>query len=799
MRAPLNWLRDFVKIDIPAEKLAEKLVSAGFEVDEIIREADCVRNVVAGRILRIDDHPDSDHLLVCRVNVGSRTIGVITGAHNVKVGDVVPVALDGAKLFDGKIIRAGTIRGVASEGMMCGGSEIGVTEEDYEGASADGIMILKPDVHVGTDINDVLGRNDEILEIEVTANRPDCNSIWGIAREIGAVLHRPVKDPYTRYTAVPERVSNILTVQIADSELCPRYIAKAIKDVRIEESPKIIKDRLRAAGLKPINNIIDVTNYILVELGQPMHAFDYDKLAGGAIIVRRAEAGERITTLDGVERALDKDVLVIADKEKPIAIAGVMGGMDSAISADTKTVIFESARFDRASVRRTSRRLNLRSDSSARFEKGVDFMSQEIAVNRALNIVQLNGWGTVISGILDSNVNADRSRDLTVPYKKINNILGIKVAPDKMKSVLNSLGIETEIKGKNLLCSIPPWREDILGANDLAEEIIRLHGYGKIKSTLFETADQTSGGRPSRLVKENGVKRLLAAEGAREIITYSFISPKSFDTLRLPEDDPKRVTVKILNPLGEDVGVMRTTLVPSMLSVMGGNCARNNREGFLFETAAVYVPKTLPLSDFPSEIRTLCVGTFGQGDFFSLKGVLGSVLQYLKIDSPVYERADIGYLHPGRSATVSAGGVVLGYVGEVHPDVSEAYGIPSRAYVAELNMDALFKASPEFRGFRPLPKYPAVSRDLALLLKDDRVNADQVTAVIKKVTDRELLESVKIFDVYKGQGIPEGYTGIALTVVFRAKDRTLKDSEVQAEIDHALKSLLRKYRVRLRA
>lgn len=798
MKAPISWLQDFVKIDIPAEALADKLVHAGFEVEDIIRESDNIRNVVTGRVIATERHPNSDHLWICQVNVKTATLQIVTGAQNVKVNDIVPVALDGAQLPDGKRIYNGELRGVKSLGMLCGGSELGLTDDDYEGASVDGIMIMKPDTKVGVDINEVLGRTDVILDVSVTANRPDCNSILGIAREIGAVLHKPVKMPITSYTATPERIFNMLDVQVEDGDLCPRYMAKAVKNIKITQSPKIMQDRLRAVGIKPINNIVDITNYILIELGQPMHAFDYEKIAGKRLVVRRATEGETITTLDNTSHALESDMLVIADAEKPLAVAGIMGGLDSGISDNTNTIIFESAKFARDNIRRTSRKLNLKSDSSARFEKGIDFLSQAIAIDRALTLIQINGWGTIVSGTIDTNMNAVKPRTITVPYKKINSVLGIKVPTDKMVSILNSLQIKTVVKGKKLECNIPAFREDIEDVNDLAEEIIRLYGYNKIKSTLFADARQTMGGREVNRSREDLLKRILTAKGADEIITYSFISPKTFDLLRLDKNDELRRAVPIMNPLGEDVSIMRTTLVGSMLSIIGGNYSKNNKEGVFFETSKVFRPKTLPLTDFPVETETLSVGMYGGDcDFYSLKGLLDSVFQAFKIDKTEYRRVKINYLHEGRSAEIFVEGESVGYLGEVYPDVSEAYGIDARVYIAEINLEKLFSFAKDHREFKALPKYPAISRDLALLVKDG-VSSDQVVAVIRKVTNRKLLESVEIFDVYKGQGVPKGNTSIALTVVFRAPDRTLTDDEVQAEIDHALKSMKRKYRVKLR-
>jgi phenylalanyl-tRNA synthetase, beta subunit, non-spirochete bacterial len=563
MKAPISWLNEFVKIDVTPEVLADKLVSAGFEVEEIIYQADNIQKVVSGRIIKIEPHPDSDHLLTCQINVGGRTLQIVTGAHNVNVGDIVPVALDGAKLPDGKRIYEGELRGVKSLGMLCSGKELGITDADYEGASVDGILILKPETVVGKNINDILGTNDVVLDVAVTANRPDCNSILGIAREIAAVLDKSCKQPVSSYTATPERISNLLDVHVEDVELCPRYIAKAVKNVKVTESPKIMQDRLKAVGIRPINNIVDITNYILIEIGQPMHAFDYNNIKGGKIIVRHAKNGETITTLDGAENKLDSSMLVIADTERALAVAGVMGGIDSGITEDTSTVVFESARFARDNIRRTARTLNLHSDSSARFEKGVDFLSQQIAIDRALTIIQANNWGTIISGTLDTNFNAVKVRTLNVPYKKINEILGIKVPVDKMVEKLNRLGIKTTVKRRTLDSIIPAFREDIEGVNDLAEEIIRLYGYGKIKSTLFADGSHTRGGKSNKELNINTVKSALAAQGGHEIVTYSFVSPKTFDNLRLDKNDALRNAITVLNPLGEDVSVfvLRSSVV----------------------------------------------------------------------------------------------------------------------------------------------------------------------------------------------------------------------------------------------
>ncbi|MEG2453603.1 MAG: phenylalanine--tRNA ligase subunit beta [Clostridia bacterium] len=798
MKTPISWLKDYVKIDISPEALADKLVSAGFEVEEIIYQADQIKNVVAGRIMQIEKHPNSDHLLTCMVNIKTRTLQIVTGANNIKVGDIVPVAIDGAQLPNGKRIYNGELRGVKSFGMFCSGSELALTEDDYEGASVDGILILKPNTSVGANINDILGTNDVILDVAVTANRPDCNSILGIAREIAAVTDKPCKQPVSSYTATPERIMNLLDVHVDDTELCPRYIAKAVKNIKICKSPKIVRDRLTSVGIKPINNIVDITNYVLVEIGQPMHAFDYENIRGGKIIVRHAKQNESIVTLNGAENKLDTSMLVIADTERPLAVAGVMGGLDSGISDATKTIIFESANFARDSIRHTARALNLHSDSSARFEKGIDYLSQQVAIDRALTIIQANGWGTIISGTLDTNFNAIKPKSIVVPYKKINEILGIKVPVEKMVELLNSLQIKTTIKNRTIECNIPAFRDDISTANDLAEEIIRLYGYNKIKSTMFADATQTQGGREPNRIKTDNFKTLLASLGGNEIVTYSFISPKTFDNLALAQNDSLRNAIKVLNPLGEDLSVMRTTLVGSMLQTISSNIAKNNKSGILFEVAKRFIPKSLPLNDFPTEIETLSIGMFGDGkDFYSLMGLIENSFETFGIDTVKFERVCLKYLHEGRSANIIVDNEVVGYLGEVYSDVADNFNIDGRVYVAEINLDLLYKNAILFRQYKAIPKYPAISRDLALIVKDG-ISADMVIAVIKKVTDRSILENVQVFDVYRGAGVPRGNSSIALTLTFRAVDRTLKEDEVNAEIEHALRSLNRKHRVKLR-
>lgn len=798
MKTPISWLKEYVDINVSPEALAERLVAAGFEVEEIIRQADGCKNVVTGKITAIEPHANSNHLQICQLFIGKGTLQIVTGAQNVKVGDIVPVALDGAELPNGKKIFNGELRGVASYGMLCSGDELCLTEDDFPGAGVDGILILPSATKVGLDINNVVGTNDVILDVAVTANRPDCNSIIGIAREVAAVLGKNCKQPELHFRAEPDRVTNYIDVTVQDKELCPRYIAKAVKNIKIGPSPSIIRSRLKAVGLRPINNIVDITNYVLTEIGQPMHAFDQRELLGGRIIVRRAANGEHFTALDGSEHTLDNSMLVIADAEKPVALAGVMGGLNSGIKDDTNVIILESAKFARDNIRRTSRTLNLRSDSSQRFEKGIDLASQEIAANRALSLICQYGIGTIVSGVIDTYPEAVANREVVVSTKSINEILGIKVPYKRMLQILGSLQIPSVIKGKRLIASVPGYRDDIVGANDIAEEVIRIYGYNKIKSTLLKRADQTKGGKSVTQKYTDKLKNTLAGLGLSEVVTYSFISPKDLNKLNLGDDDKLRKTIPLLNPLGEDVSVMRTTLASNMLSVLSSNAAKGNKNCSFFEVAKVFLPHDLPLVDFPDEREKLAIGAYGKDmDFFTLKGIVQNVLAIFGIEGAKYEQAEISYMHPGRTGKVYLENTEIGYLGEVHPDTAAAYGLDERVYFAELDVADIYKCAVAIRKFKATPKYPAMTRDLAFVVRDT-LTANELIKAIRKCTNDEITESVKVFDVYKGEGIKSGYMSIAVNVTFRSSDRTLTEAEVNYQIDRILRSLKRKFRARLR-
>ncbi|MDR1939594.1 MAG: phenylalanine--tRNA ligase subunit beta, partial [Clostridiales bacterium] len=704
--------------------------------------------------------------------------------------DIVPLAVCGAILPDGKEIGDAVFRGVPSKGMFCGGAELALTESDCVGASVDGVLIFPKGTPVGVDINDVLGFDDIVLDVAVTPNRPDCNSIIGLARETAAALGRQFKLDGRLFDfdcAKGGDIRDYIGVEVKDGVLCPRYSAAFVKDVKIAESPAFIKKRLRSVGIKSINNIVDITNYILFEIGQPMHAFDLRLIEGAKIIVRRAEKDEEIVSLDGKLNVLRDDMLVIADTKKPVAVAGIMGGLHSGISRDTTQIVFESARFKRDSIRVTSKALNLKSDSQARYEKGIDFLSQELALKRALSLVCQLKIGTVVSGVIDSLGKPPQKTVITTTTKKINGILGITVPDKDISAILNSLEIETVIdKNGVLTAKAPLYREDIQNVNDLSEEVIRLYGYDKIVPTLLDDARQTRGGKSQAQKTAEKLKTALTGLGFNEIISFSFTTAKAFDNLGLALDDKLRTAIKILNPLSEDLSVMRTTLVHSVINAAAYNINKGAGALRLFENSAVYLPKSLPLTELPDERARLGLAVTGEGeDFFSIKGVIETIFDIFGI-AVEYKRSGRPYLHPGRSADVYYGAEIIGSFGEVHPDVLKNYNIKDkRVYVAELDSGFILTNAVTIRKFRAAPKYPSIERDVAIII-DDGVEAGHVVEVIKKYADKDLLEDVKIFDVFKGEQIAPGKKSLALSLVFRSCDRTLSDAEAKAATDAIL-------------
>lgn len=784
MKVPYSWLKEMVDMDLTPTELADKLVGVGFEIEEIIYQRDAIKNVVACKVLEEVKHPNSDHLNICQVTDGKKNYQIVTGAQNVNVGNIVPVALDGAVLPDGKTIRSGELRGVKSEGMMCSGGELGLTEDDYVGAGIYGILILKPDVIVGSDINDVIGNNDVILDVAITANRPDCNSILGIAREVAAICKVKLKMPDLDYKISSGSVTDYVTVNDTDYELCSRYMAAAVYDVVQTVSPKIIRDRLKAVGIRPINNLVDVTNYVLTEIGQPMHAFDLNNLAGKTIVVRRARIGEKITALDGKTYELNNNHLAICDADKPVAVAGIMGGQYSSINTDTSTVILESARFARDSVRHTSREINLHSDSSARFEKGIDFYSQEVGLKRALALFDKYGWGKIAAGVIDQRKEEIKDKTLTYDYKAVNSIIGIDVDKARVMDILNALELVTVAKGDILTTAIPDFREDIEGVNDIAEEVVRFYGYDELKPRLIS---RKRGGKTLSQEREDKLKNILVGYGCQEIVTYSFISPKAFDLLKLPDNDPLRSVVEISNPLGADFSVMRTTLAPSMLKLIATNFSRGNKSGRLFEIANVYLPKSLPLTDLPDEIGHLIVGSYGEGeDFYKIKAILEDISDVFALDFD-FVKGELPYLHPGRTAFVFSHGIKIGYIGEIHPSITAELGVDRRIYIAELDESFIRNNGIGIKPYKAVSKFQAVERDLALLAPID-LEAGKILSYIKESAG-DILENLEIFDVYVGGQVPKGKKSVAVKLTLRSLNKTLTDSEVNSEIETVLNAL----------
>ena len=800
MLVPVKWLKDFVDINISIPELADKLVSCGFEIEAVINQADAVKGVKTCKILSVEQHPNADKLIVCKIDLNDGVERqIVTNNKWLQAGDIVPVALEGAKLFSGMEIHEGALRGVHSNGMFCGGSELNLTEADYKGAGEDKVLKLLDNTPIGKDINEVMGTDDIILDVGITANRTDANSILGIAREVAAVTGQTLKMPKD-YMDIPvgDDINAHIKVENLATDLCPRYLAGMLTDVVVTESPEYIKRRLKSSGLRPINNIVDVTNYVLLEVGQPMHAFDLRTIKGNKIVVRRAEKGEKIVALDDKTYTLDSDNLAICNEVEPMAIAGVMGGANYSIFDDTSVVILESARFARDNIRRTSRTLGLRSDSSARFEKGIDFISQEYGLRKAIGMIVENGWGKVVAGTVDNYPVKAKTLEIDFTAKDINHILGIEVEQQRMVDILNSLTLTTTVDGDKMHTVIPGYREDIVGVNDIAEEVIRMYGYDAIQTSLMPDAEMTAGGKTKKQENADKIKNVLVGNGAYEICTYSFVSPKAWDMLHLEEDSVLRRNVKLLSPLGEDYSVMRTTLAHSMIKTMATNILRGNKQGRFFEVAKTYLPYELPLTRLPKEENVLAIGAFGEKEnFYSFKFIVEDLLSALRINVK-FKATDIAYMHPYRTAyIVTADGTVIGYLGEVKYDVAKEYDVDKRMYIAEINEEYLEDNALSFDSFKVVSKFQAMERDLALVC-DLTLEADTLLETVKSACS-ELLIDTKVFDVYKGEALTkQGKMSVAIKLTFQAMDRTLKDADVNTEIDNVLSALKEKLGIVLR-
>ena len=797
MVVPFSWLKDYVDIDVSAEELQAKLFSCGFEVENLTYLGKDVTGVVTGRITKTEKHPDADRLTVCTVDCGSHGVKQIcTAATNVFAGAIVPCALDGATvLHEGGIqkIRTGKLRGVASEGMFCSGEELGINNDWYDGAETYGILILDEDTPVGEDIRPVVGLDDWLFDIAVTANRPDCQSVFGIAREVAAILKKPLRAPATDYTA--EKTDVRIPVTVEEPALCPRYVGHYVADVKIGVSPRWMRRRLALCGLRSVSDVVDITNFVLLELGQPMHAFDRNFLAGGKIVVRRAREGEKIVTLDEKEFTLTPENLLICDGEKGVALAGIMGGLNSEIKPDTSAVFFEAAKFARDSVRKTSRTLGQRSDSSARFEKGVDAYTCEFAMNRALHLVQELGCGKPTAYRADVNAESLTPRTVETAYRRIDELLGIEVPHDEMRAILERLGFGVTEKEGGMSVTVPLWRDDVEGYPDLAEEIIRSYGYEHIRPTFLAAATVTRGGLNPAQKAEAKCKNVFAGEGFMEACNYSFYSPKDFDLLRLPADAPERRAVKILNPIGEDLSVMRTILAPSMIANVVRNVRRGNDAGRLFELANVYLPEELPLRELPAERKHLVLALWGEGDFFDVKGAVEAFAEAFGLRL-AFERAEKPFLHPGVTAAVKMGEKEVGWLGELHPAIAAELALEKKVYLAELDYAAMERKFAADITYKPIPKFPAVVRDLAVVVDED-VTCAQLTDCILRAC--KAAKKAELFDVFRGPRLGVGKKSMAMHITFVPEgDKPIAPENADAFFKKILSSLEKNFGASLR-
>lgn len=783
MDLSIRWLKDYVDIgDISMRDFSEAMSMSGSKVEGWTTEFGDVKNVVVGKILSVEPHPDSDHLVICQLDVGQQEpVQIVTGASNVHVGDMVPAALHKSQLPNGVKITKGKLRGVMSNGMMCSIAELNLTKGDFPYAADDGIFLLQEDCQVGQDIASAIGCNDTCVEFEITPNRPDCLSVLGLAREAAVTFGKELKMHTPQVKGCGGDIHDYLSVEVRNPQLCPRYTAKVVKNVKIGPSPRWMRERLRASGVRPIDNIVDITNYVMLEYGQPMHAFDIEYVKDHKIIVRNAVSGETIQTLDGVDRTLSEDMLVIADSEKASAVAGVMGGEHSGINENTHTVVFESACFKGSSVRITAKKLGMRTESSGRFEKGLDAQNCLPAVMRACELVELLGAGEVVDGVIDvDNTNYQPTR-IHLDADWTNRFLGTDIPKEQMVKILTDLQFQME--GDEII--VPSFRSDVEHKADIAEEIARFYGYNNIPTTIAKGSPE--GGYNEYQKFERVVNQNMLAQGMYEIMTYSFVSPKQYDKIRLPKDDPKRQSVVIRNPLGEDTSIMRTNAIPSMMDILSKNYNNRNGAVSLYEIGNEYIPVEGEL--LPDEVPNLVLGMYGDDkDFFTLKGVVENLLDTLAIrEYDVDAKSDDPTFHPGRCAVLSKDGEEFGIIGEVHPLVCANYGINTRVYVGKLKLRKLFAMMDTQRSYVPMPKFPASTRDLALLC-DDALPVMTMEKAIKAAAGK-ILEKIELFDVYKGSQIAQGKKSVAFNISMRASDRTLTDEEVNGAMSKILKAL----------
>ena len=797
MNTALSWIKAYVPdLDVTAQEYIDAMTLSGSKVEGGQYLDKNLEKIVTGQITKIERHPDADKLIICQVDIGKEMIQIVTGAPNVKEGDKVPVVLDGGKVAgghdggplpeEGIKIKKGKLRGIESNGMMCSIEELGSSRDMYPDAPELGIYILPKDTPVGADAVEVLGLHDVVFEYEITSNRVDCYSVVGLAREAAATFRKEFHPPIVKETGNDENIRDYLTVEVEDTTLCPRYCARMVKNIKLAPSPEWMQRRLAASGIRPINNIVDITNYVMEEYGQPMHAYDYDLIGGHKIIVKCAEDGDEFQTLDGQIRKLDHTVLMINDGEKEVGIAGIMGGENSKITDEVKTMVFEAACFDGTNIRLSSKKVGLRTDASGKFEKGLDPNNAEAAVNRACQLIEELGAGEVVGGILD--IYPQKREPVRVKFdpERINRILGTEIGKEQMKEYFRMLELGFDEETQEVIA--PTFRQDIHCLADLAEEVARFFGYDNIPTTL-PSGEATTGKLSYKLRIEEIAREVAEFSGFSQSMTYSFESPKVFDKLMIPEGDELRRTVTILNPLGEDFSIMRTSPLNGLFTSLSTNYNRRNKDVKLYELANIYLPKNLPLTELPDERMQFTLGMYGEGDFFTMKGVVEELFDKLGMRKKVHydPKCSRPYFHPGRKADIVYDGVTVGYLGELHPDVADRYKIGERTYVAVLDMPAVIPFADFDRKYQGLAKYPAVTRDLSMVVPK-AVLVGQIEDVLAQ-RGGKLLESYNLFDIYEGAQIGTGYKSVAYSITFRAKDQTLTDDEVNGVMKKILNGL----------
>ena len=797
MNTSLSWIKAYVPdLDVEAQEYADAMTLSGTKVESYEKLDADLDKIVIGQIDKLERHPDADKLVVCQVNVGTETVQIVTGAPNVKEGDKIPVVLDGGRVAGGhepgqKVaggikIKKGKLRGVESCGMMCSIEELGSTKEMYPESPDNGVYIFGDDAVVGESAIKALGLDDVVYEYEVTSNRVDCFSVVGIAREAAATFRKEFHPPVITPTGNAEDVNDYIKVKVENTDLCPRYCARVVKNIKIGPSPAWMQRRLASVGIRPINNLVDITNYVMEEMGQPMHAYDLSTIAGNQIIVRNTENGEKFVTLDGQERTMDESVLMICDGEKAVGIAGIMGGENSMITDSVQTMLFEAANFDGTNIRKSSKKVGLRTDASGKFEKGLDPNNAEAAINRACQLVEELGCGEVVGGMVD--VYTKKKEPVRVPFdpERINEILGTNISKEDQLAYLKLVELEYDADTNEIVA--PTFRHDIFRTADLAEEVARFYGYDNIPTTL-PSGEATTGKKSFKLRVEEVARDIAEFCGFSQGMTYSFESPKVFDKLKLDADDKLRQAIQIMNPLGEDYSIMRTISLNGMLTSLATNYNRRNKNVRLYELGNIYLPKSLPLTELPDERMQFILGMYGDGDFFSMKGVVEEFFEKVGLTKKeTYDpNAGKNFLHPGRQANIIYDGVVVGYLGEVHPDVADTYGIGERAYVAVIDMPEIVARASFDRKYTGVAKYPAVSRDISMVCPKE-ILVGQIEEVIEK-NGGAYLESYHLFDIYEGSQIKEGFKSVAYSITFRANDKTLEEADVSSAMKKILKAL----------